>query len=428
MTGDASPLFPQSSDDEKSGGARKSTVGPLFVPLTALIQVLVLMGLFFIARPTQLHYNDPAKDTQLYNYFVGVTLMMFVGFGYLMTFLRWYGLGAVGLTMLVTALGMQVMLLVEPLFEHGVKPFPVDMMSLLRGNFGVAAFLISFGGLIGKVNPTQLVILVVIEAVCYSANKVLFLDGALSVADCGGTIIIHMFGAYFGLAAARVLGEPEKMEKETSSTVSDVFSLIGTTFLWLYWPSFVAGEIAPGTMESEIALTNTVFALLGSTVTTFLVSAALSGGMLRPVDIQNATLAGGVSIGSTANLNLGPFGAVFIGCLAGLVSTVGFSKIQPLLHEKIGLHDSCGIHNLHGMPSVLGGLASAAVPLFIEQGDGGVIGKPVTQLLGIAGTIVVAVATGAITGGIMKAVQDPRATTGFDDSECWEVAEDFGKA
>lgn len=42
------------------------------------------------------------------------------------------------------------------------------------------------------------------------------------------------------------------------------------------------------------------------------------------VHIQNATLAGGVAVGATADMPLNPWGAVVIGCLAGLISTVGF--------------------------------------------------------------------------------------------------------
>jgi ammonium transporter Rh len=66
--------------------------------------------------------------------------MMFIGFGYLMTFLRWYGLGAIGLTMLVTAVGVQVSLLVEPILEGSAVS--VGIYALLRANFAVAAFLV----------------------------------------------------------------------------------------------------------------------------------------------------------------------------------------------------------------------------------------------------------------------------------------------
>jgi len=249
----------------------------------------------------------------------------------------------------------------------------------------------------------------------------------LGIADCGGTIIIHMFGAYFGLAASWSLGVPTQRKCETNSTVSDVFSLVGTVFLWLYWPSFVGGAIPAGTAESETALTNTILALLGSTVTTFILSPVFhpDGKMvLRPVDIQNATLAGGVSIGAVANLNISPFGAVFIGCIAGALSTFGFCRMQSMLEEKIALHDSCGIHNLHGMPSVLGGLLSAFVPMLVEQGDAGVLGTPKNQLIGVVGTILFAAVAGFFTGMmLMKPFKDDGES--FNDGISWETAPDF---
>ena len=174
-----------------------------------------------------------------------------------------------------------------------------------------------------------------------------------------------MFGAYYGLALAWYLGVPhsERRKKEKASIVSDVFAFIGTLFLWLYWPSFVAGLAVPGTAETERALTNTILALVASTIVTFAASAFLCG-VFRPCDIQNATLAGGVAIGATANLTLHPLGAMAIGSIAGLVSALGFAKLSPWLEKKIKLHDTCGIHNLHGMPSILGGLVSAVSSSF----------------------------------------------------------------
>ena len=33
-----------------------------------------------------------------------------------------------------------------------------------------------------------------------------------------------------------------------------------------------------------------------------------------------------------------------------------FKVVQPFLQDKINLHDSCGVNNLHGIPGILGGL------------------------------------------------------------------------
>ena len=59
------------------------------------------------------------------------------------------------------------------------------------------------------------------------------------------------------------------------------------------------------------------------------------------VSIQNATLAGGVAVGTSADLVIQPWGAILVGMFAGALSVVGYVKIQPLL-ATIGLDDTCG--------------------------------------------------------------------------------------
>lgn len=301
----------------------------------------------------------------------------------------------------------------------GKGELAIDFMAILNGNFAVAAVLISFGGLIGKVSPLQLVVVIVIELTCYCANKVYFLKQYAQdplILDCGGTIIIHVFGAYFGLAACKVLGPPTDSKLNASSYQSDLFSLIGTVFLWLFWPSFVAGGLPSGEGQTT-ALINTVIALLASTVITFGLTQIIEGGKVSTVPIQNATLAGGVSIGATANL-VGPFGAMVIGILAGALSTVGFIK-----SPAFGDVDTCGIHNLHGMPGLLGGVFSVLVPLFYH-GTGIVLEN---QAMGLAGTLIVAIVTGAMTGYILKALSTPNESKPFSDEEHWVPADDIAQ-
>ena len=57
-------------------------------------------------------------------------------------------------------------------------------------------------------------------------------------------------------------------------------------------------------------------------------------------------------------MKLGLYGAVIIGTLAGAVSTLGYQFVTDLLHEKLRIHDTCGVNNLHGMPGILGAVFS----------------------------------------------------------------------
>lgn len=376
---------------------------------------IVLTACFFNAR-LDLSTADATDKSSIYNFYVGVALMMFVGFGYLMTFLKAFGLGAVGLTMFITCIGVEFAVICEGYMGKG--HLSIDFLSILNGNFAVAAVLISFGGLIGKINPMQITVLTIVELAFYCFNKCFVLkqyaDTPL-IGDCGGTIIIHVFGAYFGLCAAKVLGPPATRALNESNYVSDLFSLVGTVFLWLFWPSFVAGGLPSGPQQTT-ALINTVLALLASSVAAFGLTPLLMDGKIGTVPIQNATLAGGVAIGATANL-VGPFGAVVVGGLAGLLSTWGFVK-SPFF----GNVDTCGISNLHGMPGIFGGLVSAVVPFLYPES--GLIA--VNQLLGLALTIVVACVAGCLTGGLLKAMGGT-SKQAFSDAAYWECASDIAK-
>merc|ERR1719334_1774665 len=133
-------------------------------------------------------------------------------------------------------------------------------------------------------------------------------------------------------------------KNEESRYTSDIFSMVGTVLLWVYWPSFNA-VLATGDGYHR-AIINTYISLIASTLATFVVSSFLGHRKrFEIVDIQNATLSGGVAVGAIAHLMLQPWGAFLAGSLCGVVSTLGYRLFQGKLFEKLKLHDTCGIHN-----------------------------------------------------------------------------------
>ena len=73
----------------------------------------------------------------------------------------------------------------------------------------------------------------------YAVNQHLVVD-KLEALDVGGSITIHAFGAYYGLAASMMLsiaGSGANHDKNGASYSSDMTAMIGTIFLWLFWVS-----------------------------------------------------------------------------------------------------------------------------------------------------------------------------------------------
>ena len=109
--------------------------------------------------------------------------------------------------------------------------------------------LITFGALLGKVSPLQIIALGFLEIIVFSVNEQILLT--IGILDVGGSIIVHLFGAYFGLAAPWVLSPPSAMSNQDNASVyhSDLFAMVGTVFLWIFWPSFVASPAGPRDQE-----------------------------------------------------------------------------------------------------------------------------------------------------------------------------------
>lgn len=152
---------------------------------------------------------------------------------------------------------------------------------------------------------------------------------------------VHTFGAYFGVAASLVLTDMEKVKRderhEKGSYNSQLFAMIGTIFLWCFWPSFNGG-LATGNAQMRV-IVNTTLALSGSCITAFATSSIFNNGMFEIEDVLNATLAGGVIVGSTCDMMQYAWAVLLIGSIGGIVSSVGFN----VLNKKLPNHDTCGV-------------------------------------------------------------------------------------
>jgi ammonia channel protein AmtB len=74
-------------------------------------------------------------------------------------------------------------------------------------------------------------------------------------------------------------------------------------------------------------------------------------------------------MGCNCDLITNPVFAIAIGALIGFISTIGFLKINPYLKEKISLSDTCGVHYLHGIPSIVGWLISIIAASYLNVND-----------------------------------------------------------
>ena len=158
--------------------------------LLAVIQVVCWIGFF--------HCEYGTFEPAVYEMYLGVALMMLVGFGYLMTFLKMYGLGAVGFTFIITAVAVQINIFLAALIPDSKTPV-IDSNTLMDGNFSAAVVLISFGCLIGKASPAQLVVLTVVESVIFQVCHVP--PPALSD-SCSALRVLPMKLPWLGWAAA----------------------------------------------------------------------------------------------------------------------------------------------------------------------------------------------------------------------------------
>ena len=457
-----------------SAGSQKQQVCLLFLVQIVVIVLLSVLTTYGPEANTNLlknhtgdhdgrHAEKPNEDSlRIYPMYQDVHVMIWIGFGFLMTYLRRYGQSSVGLTFLVGVILVQVAMICDGVMniEKGNKAY-LSLKSLLSADVAVATPLISMGALLGKTTYIQLVFMGILELIMFTVNKYVG-EHILMTVDAGDSMFVHTFGAYFGLAASFVFGMKEKPKEhhlEGPSYNSDIFAMIGTVFLWLFWPSFNSASLEGD--DQQRAIINTLLSISSSCVIAFATSALVSkDSKFNMVHVQNSTLAGGVAIGTAAGMMCEPVGALVVGALAGVISVLGYKYLTPVIQKRLRIHDTCGVHNLHGMPGLLGGVfgalmaglatgasydyslyeifparAPSSEALLAEMRDNyGILpglnrtaGQQAGyQLLALAITLGIAIVSGLVTGLIIRlpicgSIPEEKR---FDDEANWELEEE----
>lgn len=93
----------------------------------------------------------------------------------------------------------------------------------------------------------------------------------MGVFDVGGTIGRHTFAAFFGITVSLILSRAVRPKnKPELSYNSNIFALLGTIFLWMYWPTANASHMSDQPYYKGIIITNTILAMTGSCISTFI--------------------------------------------------------------------------------------------------------------------------------------------------------------
>ncbi|NXI39510.1 RHBGB protein, partial [Galbula dea] len=369
-------------------------------------------------------------------------LQALLGFGLLVAFLGRYGSGSVANSILILAFSVQWGILIQGfLYSFLNGKIYVGAQSMVSADFCTTAILISTGAVLGRVNSVQKLLLTLLGVLLFTLNQYILLS-LLGVRDSGGSLIVHTFGAYFGLMVSRLLHQPQvekRKEQQERGQQPEIFAVVGTLYLWIFWPNFTSATTAHANTEPWAVL-NTYFSLAASTLATFVLSPLLyEESTLQMVQIQDATLASVAMMGMAGEMLLTPFGALIAGFLAGLIPPLGFRFFTPILSSRLKIQDTCGVHNVHGVPGILGAMLGSLLSMLatadayggrlelifplVAEGNRTAPTQALCQLCALLITLLLATLGGCLTGAILrtKGLRSPPDTRYLENRVLWEV-------
>ncbi|MFO2464040.1 ammonium transporter [Pseudomonas sp. 15FMM2] len=211
--------------------------------------------------------------------------------------------------------------------------------------------------------------------------------------DFAGSVVVHAMGGWLALAAVLLLGPRQGRYRDgrlvAFAPSSIPFLALGSWILIVGWFGFNVMSAQTLSGVSGLVAVNSLMAMVGGTV------AALVIGRNDPGFLHNGPLAGLVAICAGSDL-MHPVGALVTGVVAGALFVWCFIAAQ----NQWKIDDVLGVWPLHGLCGVWGGIACGIFGQSALGGLGGV--SLISQLIGTALGVVVALAGGLLVYGLIK--------------------------
>jgi len=181
----------------------------------------------------------------------------------------------------------------------------------------------------------------------WATGGFLFEKGALDFA--GGTVV-HINAGVAGLVGAWFVGKRLGYGQTALKPHNVTLTFVGASLLWVGWFGFNAGSNLEANAGAALAFLNTLLAT----------AAAVLGWSLSEKIVKGKSSALGVASGMVAGLvaitpacgTVGPFGAIALGFIAGIVCVWGVNGLKKLLDAD----DSLDVFGVHGLGGIVGAL------------------------------------------------------------------------
>ncbi|XP_003733421.1 blood group Rh(CE) polypeptide isoform X1 [Callithrix jacchus] len=395
------------------------------LPLWALTLEAAFILVFFFFTYYDTSLEDQKVLMAFYQVCQDLTVMAALGLGFLTSSLRRHSWSSVAFNLFMLALGVQWAILLDGfLSQFPPGKLVIKLSSIRLATMSAMSVLISAGAVLGKVNLVQLVVMVLVELTAFVTLRMVSRN-VFSAEDHTNMMCIHVFAAYFGLTVAWCLPKPLPKgteEKERTATCPSLSAMLGTLFLWMFWPSFNSALLR-NPIERRDAVFNTYYALVVSAVTSISVSSlAHPQGKINMTYMHNAVLAGGVAVGASCHLISSPWLAMVLGLVAGLISIGGAKCLPVCFNQILGIHDSCGVHYTFGLPGLLGQITYIVLMMHQAVWANAILYQVLlnTGLFSLA--MAMGLASGLLTGLLLslKIWKGPHAAKYFDDQAFWE--------